>query len=427
MTESLTDREIVILRLAADGRANAEIAAQLSLSLNTVKWYNKRIYEKLGVESRTQAIARGQKLGLLTGADNLADTRPKITLPRTNLPRPLTTLVGRRAEIETVKQLVKQHRSVTLTGPGGIGKTRLALQVATELSGLFEDGVFFVDLASISEADLVINTIAHVLGVAESLDTALLTLTQATLQDKHILLVLDNFEHLLDAATLVAELLNATHTLSMLITSREVLALYGEQEYVVPPMNLPDLEWFATNHLAPTSLLASEALQLFERCAQSVNADFRLTPENLPAVASICLRLDGVPLAIELAAAYVKVLSPQTILMQLDSMWLEMNRALHNVPARHQTLRNTIEWSYRFLNAGERRLFAQLAVFRGGCTFEAINEICVGDSTVELLQLLISLVNKSLVWRRGDSNTQPRLRHVGDHSPIRLELPAHAG
>ncbi len=244
------------------------------------------------------------------------------------------------------------------------------------MAGLFKDGIYFVDLAPINEAHLVINTVAHVLGVAESLDTPLLELTKFALHDKQLLLILDNFEHLIEAAPLVADLLAAARGLTALVTSREVLALYGEQEYAVPALKLPDLERFAAHHVAPGALLNCEALQLFEQCAQAAYADFRITAENAPAVATICLRLNGLPLAIELAAAYAKLLSPQAMLTQLDSMWLEMSRLLRNVPARQQTLRNTIEWSYRFLNGDERRLFAQLAVFRGGCTFEAIDEIC---------------------------------------------------
>ena len=408
MNEPLSAREIEILRLAADGCANGEIAVRLSLSLNTVKWYSKRIYERLAVTNRAQAVQRAQTLGLLT--ENGQSTQP--ALPDHNLPSPLTTFVGRRAEIDTVKQLLKQHRLLTLTGPGGIGKTRLALQVAAEIAGFYPDGVCFVDLAAINESALVTNTLAHVLDVAESPDTPLTTLIQAALRDKQFLLILDNFEHLLDAAPLVAELLAASRTLKVLVTSREVLALYGEQEYAVPPLQLPDLEGFAAHHLAPTTLLNSEALQLFERCAQAVYPAFRLTRENTPAVASICLRLDGLPLAIELAAAYIKLLSPQAMLTQLDSLWLEMKRPLRNIPARQQTLRNTIEWSYRSLDEEERRFFAQLAVFRGGCSWEAINAICVnpssGASTAALFEPLNGLVNKSLVWRRTDGNGEPR-------------------
>ncbi|MFN8490683.1 MAG: LuxR C-terminal-related transcriptional regulator [Caldilineaceae bacterium] len=404
MHEPLSEREIEILQLAADGYANGEIAARLSLALNTVKWYSKRIYEKLAVENRAQAIKRAQALGLLD-----ANPQPaKPAQPYVKLPNPLTPLVGRRAEVDAVKQLLKQHRLLTLTGPGGIGKTRLALQAAEEMRGFFPDGVCFVDLSAIHEAGLVTNTIAHVLDVAESLETPLATLIQAALRDKQFLLVLDNFEHLLDAAPLVAELLMACRMVTVLITSREILALYGEQEYAVPPLQLPDLEWFAAGHLAPSKLFTSEALQLFERSAQAATSDFRLTAENAPAIASICLRLDGLPLAIELAAAYVKLLSPQEILTQLDSQWLAMKRVLRNVPARQQTLRNTIEWSYRFLNAAERQLFAELAIFRGGCTWEALTAVCTSASPVALLEPLNGLVNKSLVWRRVTPNGQPR-------------------
>jgi predicted ATPase/DNA-binding CsgD family transcriptional regulator len=404
MDEPLSEREIEILRLAADGRTNAEIAVRLALAMNTVKWYTKRIYEKLAVENRVQAIKRAETLGLLNGAGGQSEPAP----PYQSLPSPLTAFVGRRAEVDAVKQLLRQHRLLTLTGPGGIGKTRLALRAAEEMAGFYKDGIYFVDLAPINEANLVVNTIAHVLGVAESLDTPLLALTQAAIRSKQLLLVLDNFEHVIEAAPAVADLLAAARELTVLVTSRELLALYGEQEYVVPPLKLPDLERFAAHHLAPGALLSSEALQLFERCAQAAYADFRVTAENAPAVATICLRLNGLPLAIELAAAYAKLLSPQAMLLQLDSMWLEMSRSLRNVPARQQTLRNTIEWSYRFLNDDERQLFAQLAVFRGGCAFDAIAEICAIQSSAALLQALNGLVTKSLVWRRNAGNDEPR-------------------
>ncbi|MEZ4864250.1 MAG: LuxR C-terminal-related transcriptional regulator [Caldilineaceae bacterium] len=408
MNEPLSEREIEILRLAADGCANGEIAARLSLSLNTVKWYSKRIYEKLAVENRTQAIKRAQSLGLLAEDTPSTQAAP----PQNNLPTPLTTFVGRRGEIDTIKQLLKQHRLLTLTGPGGIGKTRLALQVATEMSWSYPDGVCFVELAPINEAEQVLNTIAYQLSTTETPNTPLLPMIQATLRDKQFLLVLDNFEHLLDATPLVTDLLAVCSKLTVLATSRERLALYGEQEYGVPPLQLPDLDGFAASHLAPLTLLASEALQLFERCAQAVYPDFRLTVENVFAVASLCLRLDGLPLAIELAAAYSKLLSPQAMLTQLDSMWLEMRRSLRNVPTRQQTLRNTIEWSYRLHNPEERQLFAQLAVFRGGATWEAIVAVCIDHTQetalVTLFEPLNGLVNKSLVWQRAGEHGESR-------------------
>ncbi|MFN8442447.1 MAG: LuxR C-terminal-related transcriptional regulator [Caldilineaceae bacterium] len=403
MNEPFSGREIEILGLAAEGYANNEIAHRLSLSLNTVKWYNKQIYTKLAVENRTQAIQRAKKLGLLS-EPNAQNATP----PFNNLPTLLTKLVGRRDEIETAKHLLKHHRLLTLTGPGGIGKTRLALCVAEELVGFFPHGICFVDLSTISEAGLVPNTIAHLLGLAESLDRPQTTLLQEALRDKQFLLLLDNFEHLLDAALLVSDLLATCPQLSVLITSREVLALYGEQEYSVPPLQLPDLEWLAVDQQMINDILTCESLQLFERAAQAIYPEFRLTTENATTIAGICLRLDGLPLALELAAAYTKLLPPKAILEQLDSMWLEMKRSLRNVPLRQQTLRNTIEWSYRFLNPEERQLFAQMAVFRGGCDWAAIVGICTPSSPTGLLDSLNGLVNKSLVWRKDNGNSQPR-------------------
>lgn len=344
--------------------------------------------------------------------------------PFYNLPSPLTAFVGRQTEVEAVTQLLTQHRLLTLIGSGGIGKTRLALQVAEEMQGLFKDGVCFVNLAPVNEASLVANTIAHALALTESLDTPMIALLESALRHKQLLLVLDNFEHLIEAAPLVADLLAVARHLTVLVTSREVLSLYGEQEYAVPALQLPDSEWFATDPPVASTLFTSEALQLFEGCARAVYPDFRLTVENVRAVASICLRLDGLPLAIELAAAYVKLLSPQAMLTQLDSLWLEMTRSSRNIPARQQTLRNTIEWSYRFLNEEERRLFAQLGVFRGGCTLEAIEAICDSHATGFLLEHLGGLVNKSLVWRREDENAQPRfgmLETIREYALISLQ------
>ncbi len=450
MDEALSAREVEILRLAADGYTNGESAIRLSLSLNTIKWYTKQIYEKLAVKSRAQAIKRAQQLGVLAPPDVQAKARSanlteadgsqgKQTPSQHHLPTPLTPLIGRRTEVDKVKQLLWHHRLLTLTGPGGIGKTRLALQVAAEVATRFPDGLYFVDLAPVADAALVSETIAHTLNLTDAPNLPLPTRLQKALQDKQILLILDNFEHLLAAAPLVADLLAATQELTLLATSREALALHGEQEYALPPLELPDLEWFAAPHLAPTDLLHGEALQLFEQCAQAVAPDFRLTAENAPAAASICLRLDGLPLAIELAAAYVKLFSPQTMFHQLDAMWLEMKHSARNVPVRQQTLRNAIEWSYRLLTEEEQRLLRQLSIFRGGCTLAAIGAVCEEDSPWLLLERLRGLVNKSLIWQREDSEGQPRfgmletIRHyafsalaaLGQATPLRQRHAAY--
>jgi predicted ATPase/DNA-binding CsgD family transcriptional regulator len=326
-----------------------------------------------------------------------------------NLPAQLTPLIGRAREIQAVCSLL-QHpevRLVTLTGPGGVGKTRLGLQVATELVDDFADGVCFVPLAPISDPDLVASTLAQALGLKEIGDQPLLDLLKASLQDKRLLLLLDNFEQVLGAVPWLADLLANCPSLKILVTSRAVLHLRGEHEFPVPPLALPDF-----THLPDTENFSQyAAVALFLECARAVKPDFQLTPANTRAIAEICIRLDGLPLAIELAAARIKLLPPQALLVRLRHRLHVLTSATQNVPIRQQTLRNTLAWSYDLLDAKEQRLFRRFCVFVGGCTLEAVESLstALGELPTDVLDGMASLMDKSLQQQTGQEGEAPRL------------------
>src|SRR6266702_2972238 len=268
-----------------------------------------------------------------------------------NLPIQPTPFVGREQEVAAVAALLRREdvRLLTLTGPGGTGKTRLGLQVAAELSEVFADGVFFVNLAPISDPSLVVPTIAQALDVREAAGQPLLDLVSAFLREKQVLLLLDNFEQVASAALEVADLLTVCPRLKVLVTSREVLHVRAEREFAVPVLTVPDAK-----HLPDLVALSQyEAVALFISRAQAVKADFKVTNANAPAVVEICARLDGLPLPIELAAARSKLLPPQALLARLDQRLALLTSGARDMPLRQQTLRNTIAWSYHLLEAQE--------------------------------------------------------------------------
>ena len=327
---------------------------------------------------------------------------------RNNLPFQPTPLIGReKAVAEVCERLSRPEvRLLTLTGAGGTGKTRLGLQAAAELTERFADGVFFVSLAAISDPELVLPAVAGTLGVKEAGGQPLLESLEYYLGEKHILLVADNFEQVLEAAPVVTGLLAAASNLKVLATSRIPLRLYGEHEYAVPPLGLPDPERL----LSVERLTQYEAVRLFVERAQAAKAGFSVTNDNAPAVAEICYRLDGLPLAIELAAARIKVLSPQKMLGRLGNRLKLLTGGARDLPERQQTLRGTIEWSFGLLEEGEKVLFARLSVFAGGRTLEAIEAICdaEGDLPVDVLDGLASLVDKSLLKQEEGVGGEPR-------------------
>jgi predicted ATPase/DNA-binding CsgD family transcriptional regulator len=402
MIQPLTDREMEILRLISRGLSNREIASELVLTSGTVKWYNRQIYSKLGVHSRTQAVAQAKKAGLF-------DPTPETTLspgisPEHNLPAQVTSFIGRDHEIEEITHLLRTTRLITLTGPGGSGKTRLALQAAIGVMERFEDGVFLVNLAPISDPQFVPSTIAQVLGIWEAADQQLIETIKIYLLEKHTLLLLGNFEQILDAAPLVGELLSSSPGLKIMVTSREALQIYGEQEYPVPPLPVPDLD-----RIEPLGiLLQNESVQLFQQRAKAVKPDFEITSENAPTIAEICVRLDGLPLAIELAAARSKLLSPEMMRSRLESRLAMLTIGSRDVHPRLQTLRGTLDWSYDLLDAGERTLFGRLSVFQGGRTIESLDAVCAPGLSIEVLDGLESLLNKNLLFHKEGPVGEPR-------------------
>jgi predicted ATPase/transcriptional regulator with XRE-family HTH domain len=332
--------------------------------------------------------------------------------PPNNLPAAPTPLIGREQELEKLTILVMREgvRMVTLTGPGGIGKTRLALHVAEKLlvQEDFEDGVFFVPLASIRDPDLLIPAISHVLGVHEIGNQPLLDILKHYLHGKQMLLLLDNFEQIIAASLTVADLLSASAGLKVLATSRQLLDLQSEYKFPVPALDMPVTP--AKNHEPPELLTQYEAVRLFTERSIAARPDFELTNENAPAVAEICVRLDGLPLAIELAAARVKVLPLQAMLSRLQNRLKLLTGGAQDLPARQQTLRNTIEWSYDLLNEGEKYLFRRLAVFRGGSTLEGLGRVCTydGQLQIDIVDGLDSLIGKSLLRQTEGRNGEPR-------------------
>jgi predicted ATPase/class 3 adenylate cyclase len=351
-----------------------------------------------------------------------------------NLPVQLTSLIGREQEINALQALLQTQRLITLTGPGGSGKTRLALQVATEAVEQFPDGVFFIALAPIAEPGLVATTIAQTVGATESAGRSVFDSLKEYLRDRHLLLFLDNFEQVISAAPRLAELVAACSKLDLLVTSREALRVRGEYEYPVTSLALPNLA-----KLPPAEDLSQyAAVKLFIQRAQAVKPDFHLTNETAPAVAEICYRLDGLPLAIELAAARIKLLPPATMLARLEHRLEFLTGGARDLPARHQTLHNAIAWSYDLLNESEQTVFRRLSVFVGGCTLDAAEAVVTDTRDRErgleqargfVLEQLSSLLDKSLLQEGESTNDEPRfvmLELLREFGLEQLELSAES-
>jgi non-specific serine/threonine protein kinase len=339
-----------------------------------------------------------------------------------NLPAPLSSLIGRDTEITAATALLRRDdvRLVTFTGPGGVGKTQLALEVARRVSNDFADGVVVIPLAPIRDPAHVSSAIGHELDIRNSDTLQLLDALRAALRERNVLLVLDNFEHVTEAAPLVVDLLKSCPRLKVLVTSREVLHLAGEHVFDVPPLGLPD----ATRSLPVEELAKSDAIQLFVTRVQEAKPDFALTNANAEEVTQICLSLDGLPLALELAAARMRVLAPTALLAQLGNRLQILTGGHRDAPERLQTMRHAIAWSYNLLTSDEQLLFRRLAVFVGGFALEEAEAVGAGS---RVLDLLTSLVDKSLVRQATSANDQTRYSMLESVREFGLEPLAECG
>ena len=395
-----------------------------------------KLAQELGVPPEERAsfirLSRAEPVEAQPDARDQARSGPQpaglAALPG-SLPIPLTRLIGRDHEVAHVQQLLLREdvRLLTLLGAGGAGKTRLGVEVAARLGDRFDDGVVYVNLVPVHDPSLVVRTIADAAGIGEEGGQPRLERLKGALRAKRMLLVLDNFEQVIPAAGLVAELLSSCPGLKALVTSRELLRVRGEHVVAIHPLPVPD-----DRHVTAGELLAqSAAVQLFVERAAAARPDFALTNKNAPAVAELCRRLDGLPLALELAAARSTLFPPEALLARLGSRLKLLTGGPRDAPARQQTLRSTIAWSYDLLTDSERTLFRRLCVGIGGCTLDAIEAVCnaVGDLEVEIVEGLASLVDKSLLWQgvmAGDEPWFQMLETIREYGLEQLEQSGEA-
>ena len=361
------------------------------------------LMDELGVDPATATTALYEWIKQVS-----TDVKP-FSAQITNLPIPLTSFIGRKRETAAVKQLLSSTRLLTITGPGGSGKTRQGIHVATDLLDAFEDGVWWVELAALTDNSLVPQAIAKALGVQEVANQPLLETIANYLQSKKLLLILDNCEHLIEACAQVTEyLLESCLHLKVIATSRESLNIVGESIWYVPTLSLPDPGQLSLIDL----LLGYEGIRLFVERASGVRSAFVLTEQNASFVAQICHRLDGIPLAIELAAARIKVLTPEQIVERLQDRFQLLTGGSRTALTRHQTLQAVIDWSYDLLTEREQALFRRLGVFSGGWKLEAAEVVCSGENLAarEILDVLSNLVDKSLVIIEGEQDGESRYK-----------------
>lgn len=383
----------------------SEREARLTELLDLIRQDDKASYKSFTLPEELRELVENDLAVLLTERFERPATVPSRAKERTHpsLPVPATAFVGREREIEEVSALLELDsvRLITLLGPGGIGKSRLALAVAERLQHRYPDGIYFVSLAALHEPQFLPDALARALGIDANAGMPLLEAAKVYLRDKRALLVLDNFEQILGAAPLVAELLNESASIDVLVTSRTVLKLSSEFEYVVPPLGLPEL-----GEASLEAVQGNEAVRLFVARARAVMPGFELTDDNRDAIVAISRHLEGLPLAIELAAARVKFLPPAALLKRLGNRLDLLTGGARDLPDRQRTLRATLDWSFALLTPVEALVFTRLSMFLGGFNLEAAQAVC-GDIQVDVIELLFSLADKSLLRHQFD-NGEPR-------------------
>jgi predicted ATPase/class 3 adenylate cyclase len=394
-------------RLLGAGHGGQVLVSQATMELARDHLPAGVAFRNLG-EQRLKDLYRPERVYQLEGTGLPADFADLLTLDTrpNNLSTQLTQFIGRQDDVDAVRALIERPevRLVTITGPGGMGKTRLALQVGADMLDAFRDGVFVVTLDTLTDAALVLPAIAHVFGLRESPDTPVTATLTGHLQSKQVLLVLDNLEQVIESSRFIGQLLVVCPEVKVLATSRVRLQLRGEREYPLQPLALPD-SW---RRATPSSLSHYESVRLFVERAQEVKPSFIVTNDNAPAVAEICARLDGLPLAIELAAARVRMLPPEALLKRLAERLPLLTGGARDLPERQQTLRGAIAWSYELLGEEDRALFRRISVFAGGTTLEAIEAVAVDEGQAwDAFDGLERLVDQSLV-RSTDSSGEPR-------------------
>lgn len=390
--EKLSEREVEILARLANGLTDQQIAESLFLSLNTVKWYNRQIYSKLGVNSRTQAIVRARELQLIEGSIQ-AEAPAPLAGPTAiqHLPADLTSFIGRKRESTEIKQLLAQNRLVTLVGPPGAGKTRLSLQVAREMAGSFRDGVYFVPLAPVQGIENILWAITDQLDFPLESHSQPLKQLLIHLREKTLLFVFDNFDHLIAGGGLLTEILQAAPAVKILVTSRERLSLYGEVSYMIEGLGLPE-------GAQAEETAEAEAIILFAERAKAVNPGIVWPPGDLRHVARICRLVEGLPLGIELAATWLDTLMLEEIADEIEHDIDILGVERQDVPLSQRSIRAAFDWSWGLLDEPQRAALRKLSVFRGGLTRDAGKEVAeIG------LRTLQALVNKSLIRHNASS------------------------